>query len=133
MNFIPTTQALQLKELGFNKPCWAWYNIPNDNIIDCYSEGRSPIINSLEDRTAKSENKGVENIGLPTFEQTFTWFREKHNLYPSLNRTNDQKWFMYIYLIGVNKPTSTVFGETYKEVELNCIDKLIEIVKQGAQ
>jgi len=23
MNFIPTTQALQLKELGFNKPCVA--------------------------------------------------------------------------------------------------------------
>lgn len=133
MNFIPTIQALLLKELGFNKPCWAWYNIPDEDIRDCFSEGRSPIINSLEDWTAKSENKEVENIGLPTFEQAFTWFREKHNLYSSLNRTHDQKWSMDIYLIGVNKSKSIVFGEKYEEVELNCIDKLIEIVKQGAQ
>lgn len=130
MNFIPTTQALQLKQLGFNKPCWSWYNIPDEDIRDCYSEGRSPIINSLEDWTAKFENKEVENIGLPTFEQAFDWFRETFNYYKSLNRTHDQKWFIDIYLVEVNKPKATVFGDTYEEVELNCLNELIKIVEE---
>ena len=133
MRFIPILQATQLKQLGFNKPCWSWYNIPDEDIRDCYSEGRSPIINSLEDWTAKFENKEVENIGLPTFDQTFDFFREKHNYYISLNRTHDQKWFMDIYLIGVNKPKATVFGDTYEEVELNSLDKIIEMLDSSQE
>lgn len=130
MRFIPTLQATQLKKLGFNKPCWAWYNIPDEDTRFCFSEGKAPILNSLEDWNANFESKEVENIGLPTFEQAFDFFREKYAYFKSANRTYDQKWFLDIYLLGIYQPKATVFGDTYEEAELNCIDKLIEIVKE---
>ncbi len=44
--FIPYQQGLQLKELGFDEPCWAWWHIEDRDTRFCYSEQRSPIINS---------------------------------------------------------------------------------------
>ena len=68
--FVTYEHALALKELGFDEPCWAWWHIEDCDTRFCYSEQRSPIINSRE----------TEIIGLPTFSQAFRWFREKYGL-----------------------------------------------------
>lgn len=78
--FVPYEIAKQLKEKGFNEPCWAWYNIPDNNIRHCYSDQRSPITNSDEDWNAKREKREVEIIGLPMYQQVVDWLFEKHKI-----------------------------------------------------
>ena len=135
MEFIPKTQAIELKQLGFDEPCWAWYNIPDEDIRYCFSEQRSPITNGQEEWNAQIWGSKVENIGLPTSSQVFKWFRDEHNLHSEI-RSYTAKFFTpviqklesivtYVKYGGVNSTYAT-----YEEAELACIDKLIEIVKQ---
>lgn len=132
MEFIPYTQALELKELGFNEPCWAWYNISDEDVRCCYSEGRSPITNIQEEWNAKIDNKPVENIGLPTFSQAFKFFREKYKLHIEI-RSYTARFFTiviqeckdivkYIEYGGINLKFNT-----YEEAEQACLERLIEI------
>lgn len=65
--FIPYEQALVLKELGFDEPCWAWWHIEDCDTRFCYSDQRSPIINSRE----------TEVVGLPLYQQAFRWLHEQ--------------------------------------------------------
>ena len=40
--FVPYEQALELKQLGFNEECFAWYNMSQDNLCffgnDCCAD-----------------------------------------------------------------------------------------------
>ena len=127
MEFITYTQALELKKLGFDEPCWAWYNMPDEDVRYCFSEQRSPITNSHEEWSAQIWESKVENIGLPTFSQCFKWFREKYELHGYIEgmypwcryyiNTHDDRWEGHKY-------------DTYEECENALIDKLIEILKQ---
>ena len=131
MEFIPYTQALELKELGFNEPCWAWYNIPDEDVRYCYSEGRSPITNIQEEWDAKIDNRPIENIGLPTFSQVFRWFREKYNMIGLVGYTDDNSGKFMAVIDKINQPIDYDMNpkDTYEQAELACLDKLIEIVK----
>jgi hypothetical protein len=131
MEFIPYTQALELKELEFNEPCWAWYNIPDEDVRYCYSEGRSPITNIQEEWDAKIDNKPVENIGLPTFSQAFKFFREKYNLLGIVSYCDDNsgKFMSVIDKINSDIDYDMNAKDTYEEAELSCLERLIEILK----
>ena len=131
MEFIPYTQALELKQLGFNEPCWAWYNIPDEDVRYCYSEGRSPITNIQEEWDAKIDGKPVENIGLPTFSQAFKFIREKYNLIGLVEGgyDNGKNIFTYVIWEGFKDIITDDYFNTYEEAELECLKKLIEISK----
>lgn len=149
--FVPYEIALQLKELEFNEPCWAWYNIPDEDVRYCYSEGRSPITNIQEEWDAKIDNRPIENIGLPTFSQAFKFFREKYELRISITDFIDDKigieWDYEIAIIGTDldekgnyKPLvdystddETRKFKTYEQAELACLERLIKIVKENGK
>ena len=99
--FLPYEVALYLKELGFNESCLGFYDEFSNNKV-CY--GYSDGINKA-----------------PTFSQTFRWFREKYGLYYSI-QIKDGMWFFEKWSLSVFK--------TYEEAELECLKKLIEIVKR---
>ena len=129
--FIPYEQALALKELGFNRRTLAQYNTrQNDEWIltfDLSGEGQYP--------------KGSSACIAPTFSQAFRWFREKYNLKGFIGfRPNVKQFDCHIYdmfLSGteyVKQRTLEEFNKdpkvgTYEEAELECLKKLIEIVK----
>lgn len=119
--FIPYEQALALKELGFDEPCIAYYY---DNEI-LYAVGVSRnIFQTLK-------NKKDKYPMVPTFSQAFRFFREKHQLHPEIVvQLGFAHWNAHILPSGewLQRPTPTGF-ETYEEVELACLKKLIEIVK----
>jgi hypothetical protein len=73
------------------------------------------------------------HLKAPTFSQAFRFFREKYGYYISVFRTHDGNWGTDLWLLGVHKPKATVFGETYEETELECLKKLIQILKQDKQ
>ncbi len=112
--FTPYEQALELKELGFDEPCFGLYH--NDKTF-------------YPTQCKSHEQFHGQICSAPTFSQAFRFFREKYNYYISVFRTHDGNWGTDLWLLGVHKPKATVFGETYEETELACLKKLIEIVK----
>jgi hypothetical protein len=113
--FIPYEQALALKELGFDEPCFrGWYEDEG-----LYYHPDSDIV--------------LDN---PTFSQAFRWFREKYkpeelNFYIHLlNTYSTPKNYLHCYTIrrGVSV-IEVATRDTYEEAELACLDKLIEIVE----
>jgi hypothetical protein len=123
--FLPYDRSLKLKELGFNELCFGYYLAGNLLITndDVYNSTSIPVIKA------------------PLFQQAFRWFREKYNLFGEIYIANfgaDEYSFdiydlyeeknQYDNFIGAGASYSGTF-DTYEEVELACLDKLIEIVE----
>jgi hypothetical protein len=127
--FIPYEQALELKELGFDEPCLAyWYNeTPTNSQGQCLVYYKKPWDNQKIIR-------GIirDYYYAPTFSQAFRWFREKYGLMGSVCEDVDGNFSLW-----TNKGNLLLQGKeykeykTYEEAELACIIKLIEIVKGG--
>jgi hypothetical protein len=119
--FIPYELALELKELGFNEPCFGYYH---EDMSISYTGIFGQNTNSF---WLPSPNK---IFTAPTYSQAFRWFREKHNLF---GQVNIHTYFIYNISNGdfkMVKKYDKLF-ETYEEAELACLKKLIEIVKGG--
>ena len=99
--FIHYTEALALKELGFDEPCFGYY----DEGGNLYTEM-------------------VEVLKAPLYQQAFRWFREKHNLGHMINGIGFESFVM-----NVGGIVAIFNVKTYEEAELACLRKLIEIVK----
>jgi hypothetical protein len=118
--FIPYQEALALKQLGFDEPCFGLWNINNGKYeVD--------IIGVCK----YSEEFKYREVLAPTYQQAFRWFREKYNLFGQVNiRT------YYIYEIsndGIAIKMASQYDKllnTYEEAELECLKKLIELIKQ---
>lgn len=81
--FITYEQALALKELGFDKHCFAYYSI--NNIENKLFYDIDPDDGEL---TALNQNQFYHNnlsevgrISAPLKSQVLQWFRDKHQLY----------------------------------------------------
>ena len=117
--FIPYELAKQLIELGFS-----------EKTFDVYNDGRF----KMDSRHNIPHTKKI------IWEQAFEFFREKYNLHPSFTRykfssiNREPNIFTHLYEIQIiDENTDKIFlvGDfnTYGEAELDCLKKLIEIVK----
>ena len=117
--FIPYEQALELKELGFDEPCFAfWSDIEDNKFTGNYTIRIG--LESIENKIQGIRYKGF--LSAPTFSQAFRWFREK---YGDLLRYD---WGEVPHFLMIQIEMTK--GKTYEEAELACLKKLIEIVKQ---
>ena len=128
--FVPYEQALALKELGFKEECAAHYLDEND------LELKWKIYRNLSINTN-------DCIQAPTFSQAFRWFREKYEWQHSIEPTADQhsrqlgyNYWIWNYKTGEeyytmpkNRPSGDWEYKSYEDAELECLKKLIEIVK----
>ena len=115
--FVPYEQALELKELGFDDYNIAWYAIVDEK----------PKMVFL--------NYG-SHLCAPLYQQAFRWFREKYDLFGciDLQVCTPSHWFIRIDKIEINdylyhSEDKDMRFNTYEEAELECLKKLIEIVK----
>jgi len=132
--FIPYEQALALKELGFDEPCFAKYTFIPEDEINWFTIPEQGITNKTTFGSSKNYNsKSFEEegtISAPTYSQAFRWFREKYEYIPHVFRNSTSgkySWKIddrYSYV----DYTADIFN-TYEEAELECLIKLIEIVK----
>ncbi len=117
--FIPYEQALELAKLNFNEKCFGYYGIENK----LHFEISSNLDSNLTRRNF---------LSAPLFSQAFRWFREKYGLYHNINKHG--YWFFEIKKdegFGDLTEVSIVFDfKSYEESELDCLEKLIEIVEQ---
>jgi hypothetical protein len=112
-DFIQYTEALELKQLGFDEPCFGVYATKDGYVR----------------KSAYDENGDA-----PTYSQAFRWFREKYNIDVSINtvysKYNENTSKKYGGVTDNESVFTNVgFHNTYEEAELECLKKLIELVK----
>ncbi len=128
--FVPYDRALKLKALGFNEPCFGYFDSEGELIHNSHT-------NNYMQRFRYSA---------PTFSQAFRWFRDKYQIFPEvLTDCTTEPKFVYTYNTFYGNPKDLTEQEwgwknnigqysdiyrTYEEAELACLDKLIEIVEQ---
>ena len=112
--FAPYEPALELKEIGFNEPCFGLYTPPCKTVF----------LHHYGLLSAK------EQILAPTYSQAFDWFRENHKLHQIIIQNTDEDWtYDIIPIYGINFYVIMDVFNTYEESKLACLIKLIEIVK----
>jgi len=122
--FIPYTEALALKELGFDEPCQLGWYLPHSEIA--IKAGVEPNYWQLI-----PTHPLLNQIAAPTFSQAFRWFREKYDLHHVIHQFTFKKGTDEEYLAEVTKADDT-FSEcrTYEDAEVACLEKLIEIIEE---
>ena len=119
--FVPYEIALALKELGFNEKCGACYYKKFDNEIGYHKVYRDFNFVSL-------------TVSAPTFSQAFRFFREKYNIIPNIHsvyidETHTKINFWVWFANYEENSNEEIYYGTYEEAELECLKKLIEIIK----
>jgi hypothetical protein len=116
-DFIPYEQALELKELGFDEPCFAIYAKSDEKIPFQY------------DKIVTDKNE----FGIITFSQSFRFFREKYSLYSCIDTFTKELGSKKVYFTyEIRNPEQFELSEvydTYEEAEFECLKKLIEVAK----
>ena len=118
-DFIQYTEALELKQLGFDEKCFC-------NWEESWSPEPEHEIRMVLTTDQTWLRPGW--VRAPTFSQAFRWFRDNGKvveIFSQLLPSNKYKWGFKIQ--GVEGITDGFF--TYEEAELACLKKLIEIVK----
>jgi hypothetical protein len=113
--FIPYQQALALKELGFDEPCFAFY--------------LAGSVRYKEYKDSQNKNSAFYNntvCSAPLYQQAFRWLREKYDFHVTIQRS---KKYVAIVYESVNNFSIDEY-ETYEEAELACLIKLIQILNQ---
>jgi len=109
--FVPYQEALLLKELGFDKPCFKVYD----------------TLGFIQDEK-EMDNLFLEKCPAPLYQQAFRWFRDNHNLH---GQVNIRTWFIYETSNG-NLTMVDLYDKlnnSHEESELVCLKELIQIVK----
>ncbi len=136
--FIPYQEALALKELGFDEPCFVYWVFDGVEITFSTSHNKNGW-----SMIGFKNNQMTKKAGLctaPTYQQVFRWFREKYKLHQYIKQYYGEKFYFHIEDMVFPRryeeyPIEKIrnFGEQYsqEEAELECLRKLINIVKDG--
>jgi hypothetical protein len=150
--FVPYEIALELKQLGFDEYCIAYYNEieirrTGEIILHYTKRGQdlkefreaerchSEYKRYLKEEHCISKIKGIDSVTTlaPTYSQCFRWFREKYGLLGVPQYFTEG---FYCFTINDMKDTpesNGLFTEfyTYEEAEKACLVELIKkIVKE---
>lgn len=115
--FIPYEQALALKELGFDEPCFKVY----DNMAFLQEES---VMNTCEIEC----DCVLERYLAPLYQQAFRWFREKYEYNSYISEAKKSTYRFIINKFDEKYYNSDIL-KLYEQAELECLKKLIEIVK----
>jgi hypothetical protein len=129
--FVRHEISLELKQLGFDDPCIAFYNGRFLDFKIWNDDGREASQINVNMDVGQCPNA-------PTFSQVFRWFREKYELdsyiKPSLLGTK-KVYDFYIWFTNKEGERDLFIGMnneyTYEEAEIECLLKLIEFVKES--
>jgi hypothetical protein len=120
--FTTYEQALALKELGFNEPCFGYWKM-SDWLI--------------EEKTRTDGYTHADQLcSAPLKQQAFRWFRNEHDLFGNIDLHVSTPVHWYVRIDNMTDNDYLYHSEdedlkwfTYEEAESAAIDKLIEIIK----
>lgn len=116
--FVPYEQALELRNLGFDDHVFAFYWTDTKQLI-------------LDSPNYLGKHNGV-HLQAPLWQQAFRFFREKYGLHYIICKNIQMDGYGYreVILIPYMEENENTIFKTYEEAELECLKKLIEIVKE---
>ena len=114
--FAPYEPSLNLKELGFDEPCFGYYLCKN-SAFGVELELTTNWIDLLPYDSSSCK--------APLYQQAFRWFRAKYGYLPNIHDFNGN----FKATLSGNCNWLGSWTKTYEEAELACLKKLIEIVK----
>lgn len=116
--FVSYKIALELKQLGFDEPCFGYFQENKTKVI---IDNSGLITNS---NFSKIFSEDRFRLVTPLYQQVFRWFREKYGVYIQPKKFDVDKWW-----VEWGDWNSPIF-ETYEEVEESILQKMIEIAKK---
>lgn len=126
--FVPYELAIKLKLIGFNEPCFAYFQEQYDElspvmVTDDAEHKRSGF------RTCINSEIPENFTSAPTFYQAFRWFRKEHNLFTWIDKYESR------YRVNIHNQVSNLTmgdgGFVIPEfAEYNCLTRLIEILEK---
>jgi hypothetical protein len=130
-DFTPCQESLELKELGFDEPCFSAFYL---------DEKPTVLFSNYQDVKNSIITFGTIKCTRPTFSQAFRFFRDKHNLEYQIIKSANGNYSVVIhlntqeYLDKISTMPHACLDEvvdcySYEEAELDCLRKLIQIVK----
>ena len=125
-DFVPYQLALDMKSIGFNEPCFGYYNeLGNFNL-------------EIDKTNASCNKPGMygKYCTKLTFSQAFGFFREEHGLHSYIERLISGA---FIYKIDWfqneedkhNKIVWECKSYSYEETRLELLKKLIQLIKDN--
>jgi len=122
--FVTYKQALALKELGFDDPCFGYHNIAYGDDSLGFSRGRGHI---------NSKDKNFPSA--PLYQQAFRWFRDNCNYHHYIEPIWRNNEVHYEFCVANSPSDNKEFEEgdiieSYEEAESKCLDKFIELFKK---
>jgi hypothetical protein len=135
--FIPYEQSLELKQLGFDEPCFGFYTYKGE--IRRYTNFDGEL-NDFQTLKNSSITMGEGWCTALTYQQAFRWFRKMYDLqcwcepsgsdrYICRYDGNDENGFRWVgYLRNIHN--EILYYSNYEEAELACLIKMIEIKKK---
>ena len=111
--FVTYELALKMKQLGFDEPCFAFYD-------------EEEYLFTVREQDDIYE----EWLIAPTFSQAFRWFREKYSMYHQIH-----KGYGWEGIVRESNNNESILWHdgTYnspEEAELACLEKLLSIVEE---
>jgi hypothetical protein len=125
--FVPYKLALKMKQLGFDEPCFGYFESQDKNLVINYNN--KPLTEEQQKRPGlyivdnRNDILPQWAVAAPLYQQAFRWFREKYNIHTRIEKYDETKWWA-----NWGSWTSEVC-DTYEEAELACLEKLIEIIE----
>jgi hypothetical protein len=122
--FVPYEEALALKALGFDEMCIGRYMATGT--LFTYKEEDNNFLMRIGGTKENSEGYCTA----PLYQQAFRWFREKYGMKFYIKQDNWNHWCTPMIHIPETDSHEDICDsyETYEEAELECLQKLIEIV-----
>jgi hypothetical protein len=119
--FVTYEIALELKQLGFDEPCFGSYVKLTETQNTFFM---NDVVDEIDRETPLHKSLITK---APLYQQVFRWFRENYKLSGIPTHQSYDIW---------NLETGECFIEqypikSYEDAELACLIKLIEIVKGG--
>ena len=136
--FVTYTQALALKELGFDEPCFGYYVDKTGEDVTIYTVSQVQCsINSMSVHFNINNVYPSSQFSAPLKQQVFRWFRDEYKIetvvacfYSKRLEISYEKRQYHCHIVRDGITTKGPKFKTYEESESACIDKLIEIVKK---
>ena len=127
-NFVPYQIAIDMKSIGFNEPCFAFYGLSRDD----YKTIRLSIFQNLKTDYLSDVHHLDVTCDAPLFQQAFRFFREKYGLHYIICKNIQMDGYGYreVILIPYMEENENTIFKTYEEAEVECLVKLIEIAKE---
>lgn len=135
--FVTYDIALQLKKLGFDKPCLAYFESVYNGLTQKYT-GKLVLGNKPEHLQSYKQLVyifGRDTQLAPLWQQVIDWFREKHDIHIVITPYNDEEANQILYDFTIfqkdwNDLSDYTYYHTLNEVREQSILKCIELCQK---